>query len=469
MMMRRILMILVLLSVGVSAIAQAEPPKQPPTSWNVRGEEMPIRPMADLQEAGLEVQDLPLDRNAAWVYLEAINAFVDLPPALQEAFDHALSHEWPAGQTELTTYMQEPGNRKALELTRKAAGMKDCQMPYFGDRRDSVLSILLPSLSTMRFLAKLSVVEGRRLEAEGNYDAALEQYLATMRMGNHAGHGATLIEGLVGNAIWSVGNRGLRDAVLRRSLNKKQLEHALQNLSAQEGKLPRAQRGIEQEQHFGRTVVEEICANPTALFRNLSLVSSSAGAKTNVHPVDGWGRLEKRVGLLLLPDRAITRHMNTYYERVLDHAKRGPIEARNSPLDEEAAIGDIPDWNILATILLPSLTRAAELSWRLDMDYAISRTTIAIRLYMVHHDGEPPASLQHLSTYVDEDALMDPCSNTYLRYEKTETGWILYSVNLDGIDNDGKFDDRGWDDFDYGVRFPAQTPEPFVPPTPTEH
>ncbi|UCF33644.1 MAG: hypothetical protein JSV78_15060 [Phycisphaerales bacterium] len=138
-----------------------------PEAIVLRGETMEVWPIEILAARGFHIQELPREQSAAWVYIEAISAYADPANELRDAFDHTLKGHWPEGVPALERYLTEPGNRKAAELSRRAAAMKQCQMPYFGDPSQSVVAVLLPNLSHMRFLSKLLVVEGKRLEATG--------------------------------------------------------------------------------------------------------------------------------------------------------------------------------------------------------------------------------------------------------------------------------------------------------------
>ncbi|MCH8031190.1 MAG: hypothetical protein IIB09_05155 [Bacteroidetes bacterium] len=63
---------------GVASTA----PDDPPATIVVRGERMRVWPVEDLIARGFDVQRIPRSENAAWVYLDAINAYVELPAAL---------------------------------------------------------------------------------------------------------------------------------------------------------------------------------------------------------------------------------------------------------------------------------------------------------------------------------------------------------------------------------------------------
>ena len=156
-----------------------------PSSITIRGDTHQVWPIQLLQERGFDVRVIPEDQNAAGKYLEAVNAYADLPDSLEDAFGHVLAHAWLTDQKALADFMKQDGNQRAISLARRASHMEQCQMPYFGDPEGSIISMLLPNLSHLRMLSKTMVVEAKRLEAQGKIDDAIEIYLDVMRMGGH--------------------------------------------------------------------------------------------------------------------------------------------------------------------------------------------------------------------------------------------------------------------------------------------
>ena len=324
-----------------------------PQTLELRGETRPIWPLADLRARGLEVQDIPREKNAAWTYIEAVNAYEDLPPELAESFDYAISHAWPTQQPKLAEYIKCEGNQKALTLARKASAMERCQMPYFGEPEGTIIGVLLPNLSMMRFLAKLLIADGQRLEAEGRYEDAIDNYLACAHQGAHVAQGVTLIEDLVGLATWNLSQERLANLTLRRELSPKQLKKLQAALTDPKKLLPDCVEGFRQERLVGLEVVDELCARPLMLMSNLGHIYDLGFGTVNARPRDGWGRLEKRVGQLLLPDRAVKEHMAGYYDLLIKHAEQGPQACRTSELDDDQVILSLPSWDIISRVLLP--------------------------------------------------------------------------------------------------------------------
>jgi len=439
---------------GVHGASSAEEPR----TIVIRGEEYPVWPAENLVRRGFDVAHIPNEKNAAWVYLEAFNAYNNPPPTAGRALDYATGTAWPVGSEAFAIYMSDPDTVRALRLYREASEMKRCQFPYFGDPSTSVVSVLMPTLAPMRFLSKLVVAEGRKLEAEGDYAGAFDRYLSAMRAGEHAAKGATLIEGLVGLAVWALADHALDDLVLRHPIPVKELERWQTLLDPRAARLPSPQRGLEGERSFGPAIVDEICSHPLQLFTTGRLFREDAIWDGGIRPGedDGWGRLEARIGRLFFPDRAIKRHMNGYYDRVFERAAGGSLAWTAVPDEDERYIKEqIPQWDVLSRSMLPSLYRVTVLGLRGKADLALTRTLIALRIHALRHDAMFPAALEELGEAFVTKHAMDPFYDGPLGYRRTGDGFVLYSVGPEGVDDGGAIDGR-WDELDFGYMYPPQ-------------
>jgi len=445
---------LLVVAVGPAALAQEV--------VVLRGQSLNVWPNEDLRRRGVNVVDVPREENAFWTYLEALNAFKDVPEDVQEAFDYAQSKAWPKGNDEkLRAFLLAPENQKALALARRAAAMPKFGPCYFGDPNTSVMSILLPSLAPCRQLCRLLVAEGRRVEEEGAVDLAMNNYTAAMRIGSQVGSGVTLIENLVGVACWTLGDQAVREMVLRRDLPPAQLREVLKTLADLYPKRPTTLPGVRAERIMGTEVVDELVTRPTQLLSAWQGLNGMNGPNFQINnEQDGWDRLEARIGRLVLPDRTVKRHMAGYYDQLAEQARKPAYEA--AKFNEEAALMAIPGWNVLARTLLPSLSRACTLGERCRMASLITRTTVAVRLRALEHDGQPPMRLAELYDLVPEADLVDPFSGREFAYERAANAWMLYSFNENLTDDGGKPGEKVGE-LDFVVRFPPSEVAPFEP------
>ncbi len=412
----------------------------PPDTGTItlRGETLPIWPHDNLIARGFEVPEVPPEQNAAWLYLDAINAFEDLPGELAEDVDKVLKEGWSDAYTELGEYLDKSANRESLALAAQAATKPRYLMPYFGDSTKSVIAILLPNLSHHRFLSKLVVLDAARLESRGKYKKAADGYVISMRMGHHVSQGITLIEGLVGLAQWQMGLEGLISLVLDNDLSQAQLKDIIRTLNNIEKTRATILPGLRNETRFGPAIIDEICARPFRIHSHLPDISDLSDVDFDPIPKDGWGKLELRVGQLLLPDRTIHKHMDQYYRRILKRAEAEPFEAKQMEFNETKYLSqDIPRWDIISKMVLPALSRSVQLDHRNIAKFQIARVATALRLYMKQHDGEIPDSLDRVADLLPEGALIDPYSASLLKYRKKEAGWLVYSVGENGVDDGG--------------------------------
>lgn len=453
--------VLLLAAASIAAAEDAAPDTA--QTVTIRGEEMRVWPAEDLIARGMDVKSVPRAENAAWTYIEAANAYADLPADLTDAFDYAVGKAWPADQKGLADYLASEGTRKAIDLTIRASRMEKCQMPYFGDCDGSLIAMLLPNLSHMRFLSKLLVAEGRRLEAEGKYDQAFDLYLAAMRMGGHAADGVTLIESLVGVAVWHLGDKAAVEMVMRRDLTDKQLRRVAAEFEKIAPRVPTAEKGLQGEQNFGPDVVDEVFSRPFNVFGNINgLLSYGGGADSNARPKEGWSRFEKRLGKVIFPDRAIKKNMSEFYAAQQMIATR-PMSDEARGFNEEKFINEkTPRWDVVSRTMLPSLSRAISMGLSCKAHTAAGMGVVAVRRHQLAHKAALPASLADLKEFVALDALVDPFSGEPLLYRQDAEGWVVYSVGPNMTDDGGiETDKQRWDSFDVAYRFPAPVIEPF--------
>ncbi len=455
---------------GVLSAMSATVAADDPETIRLREAEYEVWPLDDLIERGFDLQPVPRAENAAWIYIDAINAYVELPPELEAALDYASTTAWPVGHAGFAEYMAAPGNRTALMKVREASRLDRCQIPYFGDSSGSIMSVLLPSLSGFRSLGKLEACEGRRLESNLEYVQALECYITAMRTGEHVGQGMTLIEGLVGIAIWTMAERASMDLVLRRPLSLEQLRGLQRELAKRALRVPTAKRGLEGERTFGPALIDELCAHPLRIPANIAgEFAAEPGdwlgtpdACSNPH--EGWGKLELCVGQLIFPDRTIKKHMLGFYDLVCRRAENGPSMDPKLEFDEaEYVRRSIPVWDVFSRSLLPSLSRATLLGERAQAEMALLRTAVALRIRMLENDGAIPSSLAELDGKLPREVMVDPFGGAQLVYRVTENGWRLYSLGPNLIDDGGQRAER-WDSLDLAYQYPPLPVEPFLLP-----
>jgi len=428
----------------------------------VRGEQMAVWPTEDLRKRGFDVSEIPRDENAAWIYIDAGNTYLDVPNELGNAFDYAVKKGWPQDHQRFKKWLTSRENREAIKLARKGSKMERCQMPCFGDPEGSVIGILLPNLRHFRMLAKIVVADGRRLAAQKDYRGAMENYTSVLRMGHDVTQGITVIESLVGVACWNIGESAVRDLVLRHDIPKQDLAAIFEEWKELAPRVPTVRRGFESERLMGTSIVDEVVSRPTHLMGGLRQLSQYQSVDSVVRVSDGWDRLEARLGQVFLPDRTIKRHMADHYDTLIEMARLPYYDERVRNFDESELIRSIPEWDVLSRVMLPSLARARVLGVRCRTETRVTAVALALRLHALENRGKYPAQLADLGVEIDPEDLVDPFGGGEFAYVKNAGAWKLYSVGPDGRDNDGKPGKR-WDTegTDMVCVFPPDPVEPF--------
>ena len=104
----------------------------------------------------------------------------------------------------------------------------------------------------------------------------------------------TLIEGLVGVAVWNLANDNLTRLVLRQPLTEKQLVALDKRLADPVTHAATIERGLANERRFGPSIVDEMCTRPCdhlvrclAVPPALAVRNGCSMAETRIHRMAG--------------------------------------------------------------------------------------------------------------------------------------------------------------------------------------
>ncbi|MBN1513372.1 MAG: hypothetical protein JXB13_15250 [Phycisphaerae bacterium] len=464
-------LVLIGLSLGPRAPAAPGPAtqKSTPEVVEVRREEQWVFPVEELRRRGCDVPDLPRDQNAFWTMLEAVNAYREPPDELRQVFDYAADIAWPAEHdAALRAYVLDPANQTAVAAARRAATMDRCQMVFLTGPNDSLISVLVPDLKHFRAVCKLLIVDGRRLETDGQYGAAMEDYAAVLGFARHLGTGPSFLHGLFAQAVWGQGIRTICTMVLRRDLPADDLRRVHQALAGLTGQLPTLKRGLESERAMYLSIADDLVVRPTRLpdvigrlgrpWESPDEMSSRFGV-----PDSGWARLETCLGRLLLPDRTAKRQIHRYFDPLVEAAG----EPYHSPAWQRASSGceeePFPTWNVVGIMLSGSPWRGLALGKRVHAETRLTQIVVALRLHALEHSGQWPESLVALMPSISKEDIIDPFSGREFVYRRDGTGWTLYSISENETDDGGKSPSFGSWKVDFVLQLPMPAPRPFEP------
>lgn len=380
----------------------------------VDGTRYELYPTEILEQRGIDVPDLPRDANAAYVYFDAINITLPADDELNAALISAAHGMWPDGANgeKLAVYVDQ--NAAALELARKAAHMDRYALPLFRGDSDSLWAALLPSLSGHRRLARLLAADAQRRADAGDFAGAVDTLLTTQRMGHQISHGNTMIEGLVGISVGSMAAKRLAQLAETHDVDPDLLRRAVADMNALSQSMPQFEELLRKEENFSRNIVDDFFDVPGDVIALTDLSPIDFSSNTRVAD-DGWHRLIVALRRLYLPDRAMQKHLDRFYDEihkgVLPHADGTP----GTVVDHDKVLAQVPAWDVINANVLPGYDRTYEVVLRYHSDNERSKLRIAIEAYR-RENGALPPSLEALAPrYVDRVAA-DPMTGADFDY-----------------------------------------------------
>lgn len=400
-------------------------------TFKLRGQEHKIFLREKLVARGLTPPEIPDDQNAAWVYVDAINAFVDLPADLHDVHDAAIaSGKWPEGDAgkRLSDWLDQ--NAEAIALTRKAGAMPQYYMPMVCDEEhNAFIAALLPTMGPMRNLAKLMTVSAAR-ERLSNPETAVDDAIATHQLAHHAANGSTLIEGLVGTAIASLAEKSLRWSIEDGALSAEKLASVSAELDRLAETQPDWERMVRAEEKLSEGHIDDML-DASATFPGLLNPNAAFGAKIDASP-SGWQLLGRRLRRVYLPDRVMKKHNRSFYERMIA-AARDEERSGNPKMNDEEFLSDIPAWNVVGRILLPSLSRSYEIAKVRRANFERTRVAVAAAAYKKVR-GQYPTKLAELAPSFISPVPKDPLTGQDIEYSAGADG--KSHTGLEPIDGD---------------------------------
>lgn len=373
---------------------------------------------------------------------------------LQEMLDMASGRPWKAKQYPVVANWLEL-NKKPLNLAVGATRRPDYYYPLVPpDGATFGLSgALLPHVQKCRELANALTARAMWLTGEGAYGDAWQDLLAVHRLGRHLGKGGTLIEGLVGIAIDQIASGADLAHMDSAKLNTNDLISRLRDLENLPSMPPLAGR-IEL---FERIMMLDLIQ--MAHRGKLGAISDLIG-----FDISKVLNTTEKSNLDHLNWDAVLSGVNKWYDRlatILHVKERGQrqkhldnIEAdlkklKNSLLDSEALTkifaakkaAGLDREKIAGDFLISSLFPAVQkVQYAADrIEQVQSNLQLGFALVAFHRDhGRYPKKLETLVPEYVPQIPKDIFSGKQLIYQPTRNSFLLYSVGLNGKDDQGK-------------------------------
>jgi hypothetical protein len=368
-------------------------------------------------------------------------------------------------------------NEKPLALVVEASKLPDYFNPLAsfrdGDGKPSgLLNALLPGVQKCRELASLLTVRAMLRIDQGKFDDAWQDLLACHRLGRLLTRGATLIESLVGIAIDTIASNAELAYLERAKLTAKQVRERLKDLQAlppvppMADKIDLAERlmyldSLQQIRRGGVSVLERGGQPNKPTPEELQALE-----RIDWEPAlrNGNASYDRLAAALRLKDRAEREKALDKVEADTKAAQKEVagmgniakllLDKNNTGKTVGKAIGDV-----LIGLLMPStrkvqgaFDRAEQVQRNLHVAFALA----AFRL----DDGRYPAKLDELAPKYLTAVPGDVFTGQGLVYRPTEKGYLLYSLGVNGKDEEGRWYDDDPPGDDPRVRMPLTELKP---------
>jgi hypothetical protein len=400
--------------------------------------------------------------NDATAYLDALQPALDLvrEAATKPVFGSTLT------ATEDVEYESAKANLLGYDYTPEPVSSQGPPM---------LLAVLLPELGEMRKwtleLSSDAILAATRNDA----DRAVADIVTMLHLARFCGENLTLIGQLVQIAIEGVAMSTLSRVISNCPdlLDEPQLaalDEALRTVGrshpASDNGLTQATRSLEGERMFfddllQRTYSDDGEGNGRLTYEGAKFLSSGMMFSPDMTPASPFKNS------LLLITSATRQELKARHTEVFDQyedafAER-PWNRASDALDFPPFLqrslegGDILNRYTLLTTLMPALGSAVRAFDRIDTTRDGMIAVVALERYRLAH-GEYPASLGVLVPSVLPGLPFDPVDGQPLRYVRTASGYALYSIGRDGVDDGGKPAEIAADAWPFGNRLQGSDP-----------
>lgn len=363
-------------------------------------------------------------------------------------------------------------NEKPLTLAIEASKRPEYYNPLVSSQKEKgpggLLGALLPGVQKCREIAHALAVRAMLRVGEGKVEEAWQDLLACHRLGRLLTRGATLIESLVGIAVEQIASNADLAYLENATLTPKQVQGHLKDLQE-----PPAQGALADKFDLGERFMYLDCLQ---LIRRggFGMLDGLAGGPAPKKP-----DAEEEKALGMIDWEPALRNGNRWYNRLAAASRSKDRAAREKALDKieedikntkkelgepgnlarllrkagpDKAVGKMIG-EVLTGLMLPA---ARKVHGAYDRSEQIQRNLrVAFALAAYHHDnGRYPAKLADLAPKYLASVPDDLFSGKALIYRPTEKGYLVYSIGMNGKDEEGHWYDDDPPGDDPRVRMP---------------
>jgi hypothetical protein len=334
-----------------------------------------------------------------------------------------------------------------------------------------LISSLLPSVQKCREVGHALACRAMSRVGEGDFDGAWQDLLACQRLGRVMGQSGTLIETLVGVALVSIATNAQVTLLGHGKHSSKRVLAWLEDLS----KLPPMPSLADKldlcERFMTLDVLMTVIVNGPNMLDGLDGPANRSAVKDRLRErlftsdIDydpafrNANRMfDRAAAACRLPDRASRKRE---FAIIMDDVKQIKSSVSGMSVLDRAFLskGERGEMigNILIALLLPATDKVQDALDRMEQTQRNLHVAFALAAYRAD-TGRYPARLDELAPKYLASVPGDMFSGGPLIYRPAEDGYLLYSVGVNGQDDEGRwlYDDPRGDD--PSVHMPVREP-----------
>lgn len=286
---------------------------------------------------------------------------------------------------------------------------------------------LLPHLSKLKRAVQLLGGVALAHAAEGNLDGAVDSLIAAGRAADSLQHEPSIISQLVRMACWQIVVSAIERIASGSTLNEKQIERL--EIVLHDAERPEClKRGFGGEQAFGVALFTDSRVQMQAFSQNTSPGNTErlrVALLISVLKATGLFAQDKAVFLDLMATNLGAA--NLPFPSRLEAGQQAATLSRTLP----------GRFHVFSRMMLPAVAnifyREADFTARLR----VARAALRIERFRRTHGNALPQNLEELTSQSAKPLPCDPYDGKPLRFKKLATGYVIYSIGKDGVDDGG--------------------------------
>jgi hypothetical protein len=336
----------------------------------------------------------------------------------------------------------------ALEEARKVASFPTGRYEVKFERNPYMT--LLPHAQKARNVGSLLVLDVAMKTNEKNTAGALASFRALWNTGRSMDDEPFLISQLVRIALVNLSLDSLERLLARSTLKSEELQALALMLQQVEEEAPKLLYNAARMERASVGKMIELIANGELDLHQLE--GGGQGGESFVERIISWPLVQP----LARYGEAPTLEMMTRYMKDLrlpPAKRRQELESMERELKQmKADVHKNPEM-VPALLLIPALTKVVQAFDREATTLACARVALAVERYRLAHNRWPDKLEDLLPTELTRIP-DDPFGTGKLHYRRVPEGVVIYSVGIDGIDNQGAIDRENYykKDTDIGYR-----------------